>query len=504
MISARLIVERDFAISELDRRLFGTFVEHLGRCVYTGIFEPGHPSADERGFRGDVMALVRELGPTVVRYPGGNFLSGYDWEDGVGPVDARPVRLDLAWFSTETNRFGTNEFIDWCRAANVEPMLGVNLGTRGPDEARRFLEYCNHPGGTALSELRKQHGYPAPHEVKLWCLGNEMDGPWQISGKTAEEYGRAARETAKVMRWVDPSVQLAACGSSNHEMPTYAAWEDRVLDHCFDDADLLSLHMYFENPKARTAEMFGNIEVMDLFIREIVAVADAVAARRRSSKRMMLSFDEWNVWYKARSVADLRQPGWPERPRLLEEVYNVEDALVVGGALIVLMNHADRVKVACLAQLVNVIGAIMTEPGGPAWRQTIFYPFAHASRFARGRVLRPVVESPSYAAETFPQIPYLCASVVDDRDTGTTAVFALNRHLTEEMELRIELRGLGATRQLDQAVTLCHHDLKTTNHRDAPDAVAPRANPHVTVDGETLIARLPPASWNVVVTTATR
>jgi alpha-N-arabinofuranosidase len=219
---------------------------------------------------------------------------------------------------------------------------------------------------------------------------------------------------------------------------------------------------------------------------------------------MMLSFDEWNVWYKARSVADLRQPGWPERPRLLEEVYNVEDALVVGGALIVLMNHADRVKVACLAQLVNVIGAIMTEPGGPAWRQTIFYPFAHASRFARGRVLRPVVESPSYAAETFPQIPYLCASVVDDRDTGTTAVFALNRHLTEEMELRIELRGLGATRQLDQAVTLCHHDLKTTNHRDAPDAVAPRANPHVTVDGETLIARLPPASWNVVVTTATR
>jgi alpha-N-arabinofuranosidase len=504
MVAARLIVERDFAISELDRRLFGTFVEHLGRCVYTGIFEPGHPTADERGFRGDVMALVRELGPTVVRYPGGNFLSGYNWEDGVGPVEDRPVRLDLAWFSTETNRFGTNEFIDWCRAANVEPMLGVNLGTRGPDEARRFLEYCNHPGGTALSELRKQHGYPAPHEVKLWCLGNEMDGPWQISGKTAEEYGRAARETAKVMRWVDPSVQLAACGSSNHEMPTYAAWEDRVLDHCFDDADLLSLHMYFENPKARTAEMFGNIEVMDLFIREIVAVADAVAARRRSSKRMMLSFDEWNVWYKARSVADLRQPGWPERPRLLEEVYNVEDALVVGGALIVLMNHADRVKVACLAQLVNVIGAIMTEPGGPAWRQTIFYPFAHASRFARGRVLRPVVESPSYAAETFPQIPYLCASVVDDRDTGTTAVFALNRHLTEEMELRIELRGLGATRQLDQAVTLCHHDLKTTNHRDAPDAVAPRANPHVTVDGETLIARLPPASWNVVVTTATR
>src|SRR5215468_599826 len=502
MKDARIILDSDFAIAQVDRRLFGAFVEHMGRCVYSGIFEPGHPSADARGFRGDVLALVRELGATVVRYPGGNFLSGYNWEDGVGPVEDRPVRLDLAWFSTETNRFGTNEFIDWCRAAGAEPMLGVNLGTRGPDDARRFVEYCNHPGGTALSELRKRHGYPAPHDVKLWCLGNEMDGPWQISGKTAEEYGRVARETAKVMRWVDPGLQLAACGSSNHEMPTFAAWEDRVLSHCFDDVDLVSLHIYFENPRARTAEFFGNIEAMDQFIHEIVAVADAVAARRRSRKRMMLSFDEWNVWYRARTPADLRQPGWPERPRLLEEVYNVEDALVVGGALIVLMNHADRVKVACLAQLVNVIGAIMTEPGGAAWRQTIFHPFAHASRFARGTVLRPVIDSPAYPAETFPEIPYLCACAVDDRDTGTTAVFALNRHLDEDMELRIELRGLGATRRLDQALTLWHRDLEAINHCGAPDAVVPRDNPHVRVDGETVVARLPPASWNVLVTTA--
>jgi alpha-N-arabinofuranosidase len=502
MISAQLVVDRDFVVSELDRRLFGTFVEHLGRCVYTGIFEPGHPTADERGFRGDVMALVRELAPTVVRYPGGNFLSGYSWEDGVGPVEERPVRLDLAWFSTETNRFGTNEFIDWCRAAGVEPMLGVNLGTRGPDDARRLIEYCNHPGGTALSDLRVQHGHPAPHDVKLWCLGNEMDGPWQICGKTADEYGRAARETAKLMRWVDPTVRLAACGSSNHEMPTYAAWEDRVLEHCFDDVDLLSLHMYFQNPKHSTAEFFGNIDVMDLFIQEIVAVADAVAARRRSPRRIMLSFDEWNVWYRARSESDLRQPGWPQRPRPLEEVYNVEDALFVGGALIVLMNHCDRVKVACLAQLVNVIGAIMTEPGGPAWRQTIFHPFAHASRFARGRVLRPVVTTPSYQAETFPEIPYLCASAVDDRETGTTAVFALNRHLTEEMELRIQLRGLGAARKLDHALALHHRDLAATNRVQAPDAVVPRANADVAVDGESVVARLKPASWNVIVTTA--
>ena len=200
MISTRLVVDRDFVVSDLDRRIFGTFVEHLGRAVYTGIYEPGHPTADARGFRGDVMELTRELGPTIVRYPGGNFVSGYDWEDGVGPVADRPVRLDLAWASTETNQFGTNEFMEWCKATGVEPMWAVNLGTRGPNEAREFIEYCNHPGGTALSDLRKSHGVDAPHDIKFWCLGNEMDGPWQICSKTADEYGRIAHETAKLMR----------------------------------------------------------------------------------------------------------------------------------------------------------------------------------------------------------------------------------------------------------------------------------------------------------------
>jgi alpha-L-arabinofuranosidase len=501
MIATRLVVDRDFVISELDRRLFGSFVEHMGRCVYTGIFEPGHPAADARGFRQDVLELVKELGPTVIRYPGGNFLSGYDWEDGVGPVAQRPTRLDLAWYSTETNRFGTDEFIDWCRAAAVEPMLGVNLGTRGADEARRLLEYCNHPGGSTLSDLRRRHGHPEPHGVKLWCLGNELDGPWQICGKTAAEYGRLAQETAKVMRMVDPSVQLAACGSSNHDMPTYGAWEEEVLERCFDEVDLVSLHTYFENRKGSTAEFLGNVEVMDQFIKEIVAVADAVAARKRSRKRIMLSFDEWNVWYKARSPDDVRRPGWPEHPRLIEEVFNAEDALLVGGALIVLMNNADRVKVACQAQLCNIIGPIMTEPGGAAWRQTIFHPFAQASRYGRGRVLRPVVRSPSYQAETFPEIPYLCAAVVDDEATGTTTVFALNRHLAEEMELRVELRGLGTGRRVDQALALHHPDLKAVNTREAPLTVAPAVNREVRVEGGDLVARLKPGSWNVLVTT---
>jgi alpha-N-arabinofuranosidase len=519
MFKAQLTVDRDFPIAPLDRRLFGVFVEHMGRCVYTGIYEPGHPTANEDGFRADVAALTKELGATIVRYPGGNFMSGYNWEDGVGPKEDRPTRLDLAWYSTETNQVGTNEFMAWCQQVGIEPMFGVNLGTRGPDEARHYVEYCNHPGGTALSKLRQQHGAEAPHAVKLWCLGNEMDGPWQICRKTPEEYGRIALETGKLMKMVDPTIELAACGSSAHDMPTYGVWEDRVLEHCFDVADYISLHTYFSKYTTNaamsqgsadpadlksTADYFAQIETTGRFIEEIVAVADAVAARKHSPKRIMLSFDEWNVWYRARHGEHLRPTGWPVAPRLLEEVYNVEDALLVGGVLTTLMNHADRVKVACMAQLVNVIGPIMTEPGGPAWRQTIFHPFAQAAKWGRGTVLKPVLRSPGQAHAQHGELPYLVASVVDDEASGTTAVFVLNRHLSEPMDLEVALRGLGAERSLVEAQTLHHADLSATNTAAAPDAVAPQALSGVQVDGESLRATLPPASWNVIVTRAKR
>lgn len=503
MPSAKLIVDRDFVLSDLDRRVFGAFVEHMGRCVYTGIFEPGHPTADDQGFRGDVMALTKELGPTIIRYPGGNFLSGYNWEDGVGPRDKRPARRDLAWFSTETNQFGTNEFMDWCGKAGVEPMLGVNLGTRGPEEARRFLEYCNHTGGSELSELRRSHGYDKPHGVKFWCLGNEMDGPWQICHKTADEYGRAAQETAKVMRWVDPTITLAACGSSHRNMPHYGEWEYQVLDHCFDQVDFVSLHTYFRNDADDIKEYFGVIELMDAFIKEVVAICDAVAAKRRSYKKIMLSFDEWNVWYKTHQIEHMRKPGWPVAPPLIEEVYNAEDALIVGGALIALMNNADRVKAACLAQLVNIIGPIMTEPGGAAWKQTIFHPFSLTSKHAHGRVMQAKVDCPSYGAKAFPEIPYLYASVVDNPADGTTTIFALNRHLTEPLDLVAELRGLGDDRKLVLATDIHHANLKAVNTKAAPNTVAPHANGDVTVEGDTVKARLKPASWNVIVTRAT-
>ena len=504
MAKAKVIAERDFVLADLDRRIFGTFVEHLGRCVYGGIFEPGHPTADERGFRGDVLELTKELGATIVRYPGGNFMSGYNWEDGVGPVENRPKKLDLAWFSTEPNTFGTNEFVDWCRKANVEPMLGVNLGTRGPDEAREFLEYCNHPAGSHFAELRRSHGYDKPHDVKFWCLGNEADGPWQICHKTAHEYGRAALETAKVMRWLDPTLTLSACGSSHRQMPSYGAWEYDVLDHCYEQVDFISLHTYFANKTDDVEDYFTVIDQMDFFIKEVIAICDAVAAKRRSPKRVMLSFDEWNVWYKAHTIEHMRKPGWPEAPALLEEIYNMEDALIVGGALITLLNNADRVKCACLAQLVNVIGPIMTETGGPAWRQTIFHPFALAARYASGRVMRTVVDTESFATATMPEVPYLLACVTEDPATGTSTILALNRNMRESIDLEVELRGLGKTRELIEASDLCHPDLKATNTRAAPDTVVPNTNTDVVVEGERIRAKLKPGSWTIIVTRAER
>jgi len=496
-MKAKVILDREFVIGETDPRLFGGFIEHLGRGIYGGIYEPKHPDADEHGFRQDVLHLIHELNMTVMRYPGGNFVSGYRWEDGVGPKEARPRRLDLAWHSTEPNLFGTDEFIAWCRAAGAAPMLAVNLGTRGPAEAASLVEYCNHPHGTYWSDLRRQNGASEPYGVKLWCLGNEMDGLWQIGHKTAAEYGRLACETAKMMKWTDPTIELVVCGSSGRGMPTFAAWEAEVLDHTFEHVDYLSIHTYIGNQENDTARFLGKPDLMDDFIEEAVATCDHVAAKKKSRKRIHISFDEWNVWFHSLLSNQAAVKDWPEAPSLLEDVYTVEDALAVGGMIISLLNHADRVKIACLAQVVNVIAPIMTQTGGPAWRQTIFYPFAHASNLGRGTVLRAVVDSPKYDTADRHGIPYLkFASVVQPR-SGAITIFALNRHLEMKLHLTADFRGFGSLRVADWTI-LHHENLKTTNTQKNPEAVKPvRARGAHIRDG-VLTATMPPASWNVM------
>ncbi|MBI1777993.1 MAG: alpha-N-arabinofuranosidase [Proteobacteria bacterium] len=510
MRKVSVLLDRDSAVGETDRRLFGAFIEHLGRCVYGGIFEPGHPEADNRGFRRDVAALVRELAPTITRYPGGNFVSGYDWEDGVGPVEKRPRRMDLAWMSVETNQFGTNEFIDWCRLTNIEPMLAVNLGTRGADAARHYVEYCNHPGGTTLSDLRRAHGWQQPHGVKFWCLGNEVDGPWQMESKTAQEYGRVAAESAKMMKWVDPTIELAACGSSGRNMPTFGKWEDTVLEHTFEHIEFISLHTYLNNYAGDTEAFLASSDIMDSFVDEVVAIADAVAARKRSTKRLMLSFDEWNVWYRTRrNRASRVKANWPVAPLILEEVYTMEDALAFGGACISLLNHADRVKAACLAQLVNAIAPIMTETGGPAWRQTIFHPFAQMSNLGRGRVLRATVDSPTYAANYFdprgatdlfyplPAVPYVKLAAVHNEGAKTLTLFALNRNLKEEASVKVRMKEFAGLAVVE-ALEMHDKDLQATNTKQAPDRIKPAKMQTVRIEPDGISATLAPASWNVI------
>ncbi len=493
---ATITLDQETRIGEVDPRLYGSFVEHLGRAVYGGIYEPGHPTSDEDGFREDVLELVRELGVPIVRYPGGNFVSAYDWEDGIGPRDRRPRRLDLAWRTVETNQVGVDEFVAWCRKAGAEPLMAVNLGTRGIDAARHLLEYCNHPGGSSWSDLRRANGSEEPHRIKTWCLGNEMDGPWQIGQKSAAEYGRLARETAKAMRRVDPDIELVACGSSNRGMPTFGAWEDAVLEECYEQVDYISLHTYYGNPLGDTRNFLAKSLDMDSFISSVVAISDSVKARKRSPRTLFLSFDEWNVWYHTKETDRSIEP-WQVAPPLLEDDYNFEDALLVGSMLITLLKHADRVKIACLAQLVNVIAPIRTETGGGCWRQTIYYPFYHASLFGRGVALNVQAVSPQYEDREFGSVPCLDAVATFEAGDETLTLFAVNRSTERDLGLESDVRGFAGYSVLEQ-ITMTHPDLQAINSLADPDNVVPKRGDDARIEDGRLQATLPRLSWNVI------
>jgi alpha-N-arabinofuranosidase len=487
-----------FRVAPVRRRTFGAFVEHLGRSVYGGIHEPGHPSADADGFRGDVLELTRELGVSSVRYPGGNFVSGYRWEDGIGPVEERPVRHDLAWHSTEPNTVGLDEFMIWAQRAGVEPMYAVNLGTRGVAEAVEVLEYANAPTGATLSDARAANGHPEPYGIRMWCLGNEMDGPWQTGHKTAEEYARTATEAARAMRQEDPGLELIVCGSSSSQMPTFGAWEQTVLTEAYDLVDMVSAHAYYAEKNEDRASFLASADDMDHFIDAVVATADHVRAKLKAEKRIMVSFDEWNVWYQHR--AESRPPegdDWPVAPVLLEDTYNAMDAVVVGSLLISLLRHSDRVASASLAQLVNVIGPIMTEPGGRAWRQTTFHPFALTSRHAAGEVLDVRIDAPTFANERFGESASADGVATWEEETGDLTLFVVNRDPEDALDLGADLADFGHL-ALVEALTLHHEDPYAANTADDPDAVVPQVNGSIRIEDGRLLGELPAISWSLI------
>ncbi|GKU85064.1 intracellular exo-alpha-(1-_5)-L-arabinofuranosidase 1 [Niallia sp. NCCP-28] len=495
MKKANMVLEKDFKIAEVDKRIYGSFIEHLGRAVYGGIYEPGHPKADERGFRKDVAELIKELQVPIIRYPGGNFVSGYNWEDGVGPVADRPRRLELAWRTTETNEIGTNEFMKWAESVGAEVNMAVNLGTRGIDAARNLVEYCNHPEGSYYSDLRIKHGYKEPHKIKTWCLGNEMDGPWQIGHKTASEYGRIAVEAAKVMKWVDPTIELVACGSSNRSMPTFAEWEATVLDHTYDHVEYISLHQYYGNRDNDIKNYLAQSLEMDDFIQSVISIADYIKAKKRSKKKINLSFDEWNVWYHSNEADKLIEP-WSIAPPQLEDIYNFEDALLVGCMLITMLKHADRLKIACLAQLVNVIAPIMTEENGLAWKQTIFYPYMHASVYGRGIALNPIISSPKYDSKDFTDVPMLEATAVYNEEKEQLTIFAVNRDTEDALELSCDIRNFE-NYQVVEHIVLENPNIKETNSA-VNQSVAPHTNGNAQANDGSVSAMLPKLSWNVI------
>ena len=504
MIRAHLGLDPDRLIGDIDRRMFGSFVEHLGRAVYTGIYEPGHPTAGPDGFRQDVLDLVRELGVTCVRYPGGNFVSGYRWEDGVGARDARPRRIDLAWHVTETNEIGLDEFVDWSVRAGTELMYAVNLGTRGVAEALEVLEYANVPAGTKRSDARRANGHEKPHDIRMWCLGNEMDGPWQLGYRSAADYGSLASRTAKGMRQLDPRVQLVVCGSSGPEMPTFGEWERVVLEHTFDDVDFISCHAYYEPIGGDIPSFLASGVHLASYLDAVIAIADSVASERLSDKRIDISLDEWNVWFmthhnEVEKITDIGM--WPIAPRLLENSYSVLDAVVVGSMLITMLNHADRVKSASLAQLVNVIAPIMTEPGGGAWRQTTFFPFALTAAGAHGVAMSVLVDSDVVATEQYGEVTAVDAAASMDVHRGTVSLFLVNRALGDAADVTVDVHALATTfpgLTVRSALTMSDADTGARNTLVDPERVTPAANDTVILRSDTLSLRLPAVSWTVV------
>jgi alpha-N-arabinofuranosidase len=496
---ARVYIDSRRTIGALDRNLFGSFLEHLGRAIYEGIYDPSSSLSDANGFRKDVLEEVRNLGVPIIRYPGGNFVSGYNWLDGVGPKKERPRVLDKAWNTIDTNQFGTDEFMQWSKMAGARPLMGLNLGTNTPERAAALVEYCNLEKGTKWSDLRRSHGIEQPYKVEHWCLGNEMDGPWQIGHMTATEYGLKAQDAARQMRAVDPSLKLIACGSSGPGMPTYLEWDREVLEQCYEYVDALSLHRYIGNTQEETGKDSAKFVAMNLSmerqIAETLAVCDMVRGHKRSRKKLWLSFDEWNVWYRARD-AEAMNGHEHEAPHLLEEVYNLEDALLVGGILNSLMRNADRIKIACLAQLVNVIAPIVTNEKG-LLRQTIYYPYSWALRWARGTVLNVLVDSPTYDVSEMGQVPYLDVAGTLSPEDGKVSLFILNRDLAKGHTVEINWQNFTPGKLLNSTV-LTGNDLKAFNTFESPQRVAPRAFEKPATEAGRTKFEVPASSYTVL------
>lgn len=497
MHKARIVINKDYKLGTIDDRIYGSFVEHMGRVVYSGIYEPGHPEADEDGFRKDVLAAVKEAGITNIRYPGGNFVSCYHWEDGIGKKEERPRRLELAWRAIETNEFGTDEFMKWCEKAGTEPLLAVNLGTKGLEDAVHYLEYCNFPGGTSYSDRRIENGRVEPYNVRMWCLGNEMDGHWQLGHKSASEYGRLARETAKAMKLIDPDIELVSCGSSLNTMATFPQWEEESLEETYEYVDYISLHQYFDGHEKTTEEFLAQADAMDEYIKIVIAACDFIKAKKRSDKTLNISFDEWGVWtrHSDETVRECDISPWQQAQPISEMIYSFKDALLFGGMLLAILKNADRVKVACQSLLTNISAMIMTEKGGEMWKQTIYYPFADVAQLGHGEVLDSRVICPEYATkDKKSHVPLI--DTVTVKNGNEIVLFAINRSSEISMEIEMELQGFEVEEVIEHRV-LCAQDIEADNSV-MHNLVKTSTREDVSLEEEKAACVLDKITWNAI------
>jgi alpha-N-arabinofuranosidase len=493
ILRAQVLVDTDRAVAAISPLLFGGFAEHMGRCIYEGIYDPESPHADERGLRKDVVEALRDQSYTAIRYPGGNFLSGYNWLDGIGPKAQRPRRRELAWQSSETNQFGTNEFIEFCAAIDAAPMLGVNMGTGDIQSASNLVEYCNVSGGTYWSDLRVSHGFREPHDVRYWCVGNEMDGPWQIGHLDAVAYGKKALEAAKMMKWQDPTIHAILCGSSGDLMPTYPEWDRTALEIAWEHVDYLSMHYYANNREDDTASYLASAVRFERYVDTLEGTLRYVKAKRRSEHDVYLSWDEWQVWH---SLGAPMQGGWTEAPHLAEDVYTLEDALVVAQWLNVFLRKSHVLKIACVAQIVNVISWLQTRRDG-LLKQPPYYAFKLVSNLARGRALDVLVKAPELETKQYGAVPVLDVSASYDDETQQGAVFLVNRDPTGAVATDIVWQN-GKTIHIDEAWQLAGSDPKETNSWDEPNRLVANALPASTVKDDRVTVHLPPLSFTAI------
>jgi alpha-N-arabinofuranosidase len=421
--TATIKIDLDRKIGEVDPKIYGAFIEPIRNIVYGSIYDPASPLADENGFRKDYLQLVRELKIPVVRWPGGNFVSGYNWEDGVGPKDKRPARLDLAWHRIESNQMGTDEYVKFCNLVGAENFVCINAGLGTLDDARHWIEYCNYEKGTWYSDLRRKYGNEKPFNVKYWALGNEIDGPWQMGQKSAEDYCKFALEAAKNMQWVDANVKFIACGASNyHTNIDWIGWNDYVLEHLAGKIDYLSVHRYVREALAGDTSFSGMMSLgldVDHKIDLVHALIKKALAKTATARPIYISFDEWSAGGGGGAGA------------------NLTGSLMIAQHLNSFIRHADIVRMANITMLSSLVG----NSADGDFRNALYHPFYLYSNNAQGTSLDVYVSCEKYSNKIFNDIPCLDVTAVWNDSAKTLVLNVVNRNETKPLASEVILQS---------------------------------------------------------------